>query len=132
MEGYNYCKNVLFFLIIPSSTPYRLSPLTSFSLLQIDFFFLFSFFFFFLPHHAACKILVPQPGIEPVPPEIVVRSFNHWMASEVPRINILFSELRITFFHLYLNTLNYFQKILFLNKNRITITHKIYTNKNIL
>ena len=22
----------------------------------------FSFFFFFLPHHAACRILAPQPG----------------------------------------------------------------------
>ena len=26
-----------------------------------------SSFFFFLPHHSACGILVPQPGIEPMP-----------------------------------------------------------------
>ena len=28
----------------------------------------FSFFFMFWPHQAACGILMPQPGIEPVPP----------------------------------------------------------------
>ena len=33
---------------------------------------------------AACRILVPQPGIEPVPPAVEARSLNHWTAREVP------------------------------------------------
>ena len=43
------------------------------------------FFFFwcvFLPC-AACRILVPQPGIKPVPPALEVRSLNYWVAREV-------------------------------------------------
>ena len=27
--------------------------------------------------------LVPQPGIEPIPPTVKVWSFNHWTAMEV-------------------------------------------------
>ena len=40
--------------------------------------------FFFLPHHKACRILVPQPGIEPTPPAVGAWSLNHWTAREVP------------------------------------------------
>ena len=29
-------------------------------------------------------ILVPQPGIEPVPPAVEVWSLNHWTAREIP------------------------------------------------
>ena len=32
----------------------------------------------------ACRTLVPQPGIEPVPPAVEARSLNHWTAREVP------------------------------------------------
>ena len=32
----------------------------------------------------ACGISVPQPGIEPVPPELEVQSLNPWTAREVP------------------------------------------------
>ena len=32
----------------------------------------------------ACRILVPQPGIEPVPPAVEVWSLNHWTTKEVP------------------------------------------------
>ena len=39
--------------------------------------------FFFLPHHTACGILVPRPGIGPVPPEVEVEILNHWTAREV-------------------------------------------------
>ena len=35
--------------------------------------------------HAACKILVPWPRIEPVAPAEEVQSPNHWTAREVPR-----------------------------------------------
>ena len=39
----------------------------------------------FWPHHAACGILVAQPGIEPAPPALELRSLNHWGTREVPR-----------------------------------------------
>ena len=32
----------------------------------------------------ACGILVPQPGIEPMPPALEAQSLNHWSAREVP------------------------------------------------
>ena len=43
------------------------------------------FLFFFLAANAACRILVPQPGIKPVPPTMEVQSLNHWTAREVLR-----------------------------------------------
>ena len=41
-----------------------------------------TFFFFFLLSHAAGKILVPQPGIKPMPPVVEPQSPNHWTAKE--------------------------------------------------
>ena len=32
---------------------------------------------------AACGILVPHPGIEPMTPAVKVQSLNHWTAREV-------------------------------------------------
>jgi len=46
-----------------------------------------SFFFLFWPHHAACGILVPQPGVEPAPPALEVQSLNYWIAREVRRFS---------------------------------------------
>ena len=49
-----------------------------------------SFFFFFLslviywPNHETRGILVPRPGIKPVPPTVEVRSLNHCSTREVP------------------------------------------------
>ena len=37
----------------------------------------------------ACGILVPQPGIEPIPSAVEVQSLNHWMRGEVPAYIIL-------------------------------------------
>ena len=45
--------------------------------------------FFFLPHHVACGILVPQPGIEPGPPALEDRSLNHWTTREVLELQLL-------------------------------------------
>ena len=39
---------------------------------------------FFRPHHVACGILVPQPGIKPTPPALEMQSLNHWTNREVP------------------------------------------------
>ena len=44
-------------------------------------------FLFFSPlwsHHAACGMLAPQPGTEPGPSAVKVRSPNHWTAREFP------------------------------------------------
>ena len=41
-------------------------------------------FFSTWSRRVACRILVPQPGIEPVPPVVEVQSLNHWTAKEVP------------------------------------------------
>ena len=35
--------------------------------------------FFFPLHHKACRILVPQAGIKPVPPAVEAQSLNHWL-----------------------------------------------------
>ena len=53
---------------------------------------------FFWPHQMACGILVPQPGIEPVPLAVKARSPNHWTTREFPP---LFKYLKMSFsFHL--------------------------------
>ena len=37
-------------------------------------------------HRAACEILVPRPGIEPMPPAVEGRSLNHWTTREGPPV----------------------------------------------
>ena len=46
----------------------------------------FDFFFFFWPHLTACGILVPRPGIEPVPPAVEVWNPKHWTTREFPQL----------------------------------------------
>ena len=41
------------------------------------------FFFFFWMCYAAFRILVPWPGIKPLPPALRAQSLNHWTAREV-------------------------------------------------
>ena len=45
-------------------------------------------FLFFWLHSVACGILVPQPGIKPVPSALGAQSLNHWTAREVPQMVI--------------------------------------------
>lgn len=40
-------------------------------------------FFFWLPY-SACRLLVPQIGVEPMPPAVDMQSPNHWSAQEFP------------------------------------------------
>ena len=47
-------------------------------------------FFFFWPHHVECRILVPQPRIEPMPTKLRAQCLNHWTVKEVPPCSILF------------------------------------------
>ena len=42
------------------------------------------FIFIFWLRDVKCQILVPWPGMEPVPPTLRARSLNHWIAREVP------------------------------------------------
>ena len=49
-------------------------------------------YFAFWPCHAACGILVPQPGIEPTPPAVEAWSPNHWTARKAPMPFIFKSE----------------------------------------
>ena len=44
------------------------------------------FFFWSAARHAACGILVPQPGIESRPLAVNERSPNHWPAREFPPV----------------------------------------------
>ena len=46
----------------------------------------------------ACGILVPKPGIEPMPPEVDVQSLNHWIAREVP---IMIFKINSSFFFFF-------------------------------
>ena len=52
------------------------------TLLQANILFFFNSKFFFslnfLPHHRACGLLVPSPGIEPKSPVLEAQSRNHW------------------------------------------------------
>ena len=40
--------------------------------------------FYFFGHAAACRILVPRPGMDAVPPVVEAQSLNHWTTREVP------------------------------------------------
>ena len=48
------------------------------------YFSLICFFFFFLLHYAACRILVPRPGTEPLHPAVEAWNPNYWTIREVP------------------------------------------------
>lgn len=71
-HGFFFC--VLFFLLC-----------LKILFLCIDFYFLF----IFLPHLEACRILVPLPGIETMPPTVKAQSSNHRTTREVPQEKIL-------------------------------------------
>ena len=68
----------------PADSSLSLSPIHS-----LPYFFLFFllnllFILFYFIFFVAYKILVPRPGIKPVPPALKARSFNHWTTREVP------------------------------------------------
>ena len=54
-----------------------------------------SYSLFFWPSHGACRILVPQPWIEPASPEVEARNLNHWTAREVQVLIFYFSDYAI-------------------------------------
>ena len=52
-------------------------------------------FFFSWPHRVAYMILVPQPGIEPMPSSVGVLSLNHWIAREVLFVVLLIEQITL-------------------------------------
>ena len=44
------------------------------------------------PCSVAYGILVPWPGIEPMPPAVEVQSLNHWTSKEVPVAHVVCSN----------------------------------------
>ena len=66
------------------------------------------FFFFCTTWHAG--ILVPPPGIQPMPPAVEVQSLNYWTAREVPRylsslVKCLFESFAPLFIYLFIKYL---------------------------
>ena len=57
-----------------------------------------SFFLFLAEPYAACGILVPQPGIEPMPPAMEGWILNHWTAREVPSTHLSSEMMKICSF----------------------------------
>ena len=45
--------------------------------------------FSFWPRHTACRILVPQPGIKPIPPVVEAQCVNHWSTRKSPSFTFL-------------------------------------------
>ena len=53
--------------------------------------------FFFLSYYfgvSACRILVPQPGIEPMPLAMKAQSLNHWTARQIS-IYVYIQDFRV-------------------------------------
>ena len=69
------------------SLPALLSPLTLGGLDN-----LLALIFYFWLCHAACGILVPRPGIEPVRPAVEAWNLNHWTSREVPKLIYFFGH----------------------------------------
>ena len=55
----------------------------------VVFYFYLSVLFFGL-RRAACRVLVPQPGIEPALPAVEEQSLNHWAARGFPAVFFFF------------------------------------------
>ena len=49
------------------------------------YFFFFFLIFTFWSSHTACGVLVPQPGIEPVPFALKAQGPEHWTIRKVPK-----------------------------------------------
>ena len=59
-------------------------------------FFRVSLLLLFWSHCVVCRILVPQPGIQPVSPAVGARSPNYWTTREVPDFFFFFNKPKAT------------------------------------
>ena len=55
----------------------------------------FYLYMYFCLHQGAYGILVPQPGMEPVPPAMGAWRLNLWTTREVPKYSVRFSDICI-------------------------------------
>ena len=62
-------------------------------------------FFFFLPHHTACRLLVPSPGTKLKPPAVEAQSLNRWTTKEV---SVVYKILYIRSHHSSVHTFQSF------------------------
>ena len=60
--------------------------------------------FFFWPSQVACRILVPQPEIKPVPPPVEAQGLNHGTVREVPNSIFKMSILPPSDLHIQCNS----------------------------
>ena len=63
-------------------------------------------FLFFWPHHGACWILVPWPGMVHTLPTLGAQSLNHWTTRKVPVNKILRKKLLVSLIALSPHFLN--------------------------
>ena len=83
---------------------------------KISFYFIYLFLFFW-SCHAACGILVPWPGIKPVPHAVEEQSLNHWTTREVPS-RISLSSVSIWHqFHLFIQSVHIYWAIVICRRN---------------
>ena len=75
-------QSTLMKLSAPEIISYNFLP--SFLPSSFLFFSFLSFLFTFCPCGRACRILVPQPGMEPALPAVEVQSPRHWTTREFP------------------------------------------------
>ena len=77
--------------------------------LQALFLFILCCYLFCLFGHVACGILVPWPGMEPIPTTVDMQSFNCWTTREInPCLFFSFKHLWYLLFHIifvYFNTI---------------------------
>ena len=58
---------------------------------------LFLFYYYYLGggEHTGCRILVPQPGIEPMLPVLGLQNLNHWTTREVPWLEVSYTQKKL-------------------------------------
>ena len=80
---------------LPNPGSQRFTPVFSFNSFKT-----LDFLFFFLPCCMACGILVPQPGVKPVPPmqAVGVQGLQHWTSREFP-LRVFWNNHFISFPH---------------------------------
>ena len=93
---YKYCAFLFVFLSFhpPPPCPLCFSTLFLYKLLFLSLLLLIFFSFHFWPCHLASGLLlIPLPGIAPVPRALGVRGLNHWTPREAPLIPFSVSSL---------------------------------------
>ena len=84
LDGTKFITQLTQIIVSSLNSHYWLQACLVCTNVHLDSSFFPSFFFFFLLHLEACGILVPWPGIEPVPPAVEAQSSNHWTTREFP------------------------------------------------